>query len=192
MADNYLEKRMDDYRRGVNKTSSRRYHNNTPSNKLIAVAPQRMMLLIEDKELLAALLSEFAGVTELKVAFAGSDSKEGNRLAQACGALFVGVKGYDCHCIGEARDVIAQRWGGIDTVITDRPDCAGLPEIRRTILYAANKSDISDSGTDTKGNVAKVILPEAPYDCRSIAKMTMLLLTPQAAVISTIEMGAMP
>lgn len=192
MADNYLEKRMEDYRRGVNKATSRRYHNNTPSNKLIAVVPQRILLHIEDKELLAALLSEFAGVVELKMAFTGTDSKEGNRLAQASGALFAGAIDDGFQSVENAVAIVAKRWGGIDTVMTDRSDCAGLPGIEKTILYVPNKSGISNNEAETIVNVTRVILPEAPYDFRSIAKMTMLLLTPQAAVINTIEAGIVP
>lgn len=81
MADNYLEKKMDDYARGKLAASTRR----TSGLKCIKIPPKRVLVINADgKELLLKALVELG----YKVAFTLADATGGNTMAQATGARF--------------------------------------------------------------------------------------------------------
>lgn len=185
MADNYLEKKMDDYRRGVSK-APRRSHIVTPGRCRFVPEPQRLVLCLGNKELLQAILQEFQGVGGVKIAFGGVPSNEGQRLAQATGALFVphaigDEEGYGC-----VFDAVASRWGGTDTVITDIPDNITLPEGVRTIVISR-----CTNGADNRvkeDDALEISLPSGGIDVVKIARLIALLLTSPASIISAIRL----
>ena len=121
MADNYLERKMEEHRRGgapgyrprVTPTGVR-------AGSVVFPFPVRRMLVVLDVTandphltttpllgLRDALVKALAA-TGCKVAFTESDMMARNRLAQACGA---------CGVAPGDTDVVSSRWEGIDSVI---------------------------------------------------------------------------
>lgn len=120
MADNYLEKRMDDYRRS--RTGARVAVTARPRNSFVARMPAvRVLMLCTDPagfplRSVASVLSP-CGV---RVAFMAGDRGEGTDIAQSSGALYLPL-----HSISDALAELKARWGGIDMVIADT-NYAGL------------------------------------------------------------------
>ncbi len=121
MADNYLEKKMDEYRRGLLSAPARR--KTTPSGYARGCAsflpfPVGVKIL---------MLTDSASETELKalvdagcrVAFTGNDRKEGKSIAQSCGAQFHPVFAGDEDAVRRSMDLIKTRWrGNVEIIVS--------------------------------------------------------------------------
>lgn len=118
MADNYLEKRMEDYRRGGGRTVVRR--------------PQAGVRFL----IVAALDAGAEAVVEklqkggCRVAFMEVDHRRGSEFAQRSGSLFIPVKDYDADALAFAVKTVSERWGGVDFIIaapsSDRSQIADI------------------------------------------------------------------
>lgn len=192
MADNFLEKQMEDYRRGVNK-APRRTHVAASAKGAFVPKPQRLLLLLENKELQHALLAELQGVGGIKTAFAGMSYAEGNKLAQATGALFVPSDIESETGRQQVFDTVTARWGAVDTVITD---IHGLRLRDRTVRQLLISPDNEPHGT-TDGNITEISLPEpecdakpldSKCDAKPLARLLLLLLTEPASMISRVTL----
>lgn len=199
MADNYLENKMDDYRRGVTAKAPRRSCSAavaTPSP--ISIPPHNITLFISTPVLLRALLSVFHGLPGLKVAFAATDAREGNKLAQSTGSMFVPVRQLDTAAAVRLQAEATRRWGGADIIMTDRPDCISSASLSaaditvpapKTVIFnfcthASATGALSDSGsTDIIINI-----PAPAGDLLPVARVALLLLSPQAGPISGITL----
>lgn len=182
---------MDDYRRGITAMPRRSSAPATRTDNILPLTPQRVALIIDDCDLLHALLGAFRRVPMIKVAFAGSDYRDGNRLAQAHGALFV-------HCLDTVDDrftplydVVRNRWGGIDVVITDLADCSLTTKVTKTILLDSGNSSSADfEATDCTRNSGGTCIKISPatLDPTAVADVVLLMLSPYAAPISTLTL----
>lgn len=114
MADNYLENKMDEYRRGVLSAPSRRKM--TPSGHARGCASflsfpvgLRVFVLADhaDEETLKAMTD--AGC---RVAFTGLDKSEGTAVAQSCGAQYHPIDPEDGEAVGRSLELIRSRWRG--------------------------------------------------------------------------------
>ncbi len=116
MADNYLEKQMEDFRRGVS-------------------APRRSGLLPPKPQVvgLRALIigggvpAGAAAVTALRdagwrVAFTDADSNSGRALAQSAGAQHHPVVPSDAVALNRSAGLIIKRWGALDLVLCFIPE----------------------------------------------------------------------
>lgn len=192
MADNYLEKKMEDYRRGVNSVSPRRSHNLTSKYKGLSTEQLSVALVISNMELLEKILYEFRQHENLKTAFAGNDQKTGSRLAQSTSSLFVPCRNGNednNHLI----EVMYQRWGAADVIITDNCDFPkSNPEIRLIRLCPTyTVADIADR-KDTKPNncshenLTTVYFGDNNPDFTKLAQLLPLLIAAPASIISTL------
>lgn len=127
MADNYLEHRMEDYRAG--KLLRRPKGVPSMSRTLPGAAPgplaaTRVLILARSASASprAAALVELLRSVGCRVAFTDTDTREGNRLAQATGAQCHPVDMADGMALQRSRELIESRWGGIDMEITLRED----------------------------------------------------------------------
>ena len=119
MADNYLENKMDEYRRGLLSAPSRR--KTTPSGYARGCAS----FLPFPPGLRVFVLADMPGEDELKamvdagcrVAFTGIDKTEGTRLAQKCGAQYHPISPNDEAAVEHSLELIKQRWRGDVQVI---------------------------------------------------------------------------
>lgn len=119
MADNYLERRMEDYRSG--KLSARSPHHTAGKSHITDTsALSGLRVIITDglssptaSDIVRNLLQEGC-----KVAFMGTDSKEGSKLAQAFGAQFHPVMDTaSADALSTAVSHVTKRWGGVDVII---------------------------------------------------------------------------
>lgn len=122
MADNYLEKRMDDYRRGA-KTYRPKL---TPTGHKVGevtlrFTPKRILVTMPLSPITEAVIREFTAVG-CKVAFFSEDKKEGNKMAQSTGSRCFPVRIQDTGRVSEAVDALVHDWGDIDILIAGS-DC---------------------------------------------------------------------
>lgn len=195
MADNYLEKKMDDYRRGISAMPRRSYAHTTRTDNILPVTPQRVALIINDYDLLRALLGASQRVPGLKVAFTGSDYRDGNRLAQAHGALFVHCPDTVTGRFTPLYDVVGNRWGGIDVVITDLTDCNLATKVAKTIFLDSGNSFRANSeapASTSNPGVTRIKISPATSDPAAVAAVALLMLSPFAAPISTVTLHPSP
>ena len=202
MADNYLEKKMDDYRRGITAKVPRRAVSISAVNPALAIDPQRLMLFVANKELLAALLATFRDVATVKAAFAmkKTDYNYGSKLAQSTGSLFVPVEDVNGVAFESLGNIVTKHWGGIDCIITDfrravLPNASLSSTDSPKIIYynnvqnndLPNINNIQNDASDLS-SVICVNIPQHPVDLTSIAKLSLLLLTAPADQISSITL----
>lgn len=117
MADNFLEKRMDDYRRGMlgGKTANR----SVVKAGTLAFRMSRKIIVVAGpiEGAVASAVHQFCECG-CKVAFVDNDRKRGVASAQTTGSLFYPVTGSlteesVCKCM----DFVSERWGSPECVI---------------------------------------------------------------------------
>lgn len=191
MADNYLEKKMDDYRRGVSNPPRRSVASPPRVAQTDIIQPLRVALLIADSQFLESLVATLRKYQH-KVAFAASDPREGTRLAQSHGALFIPVTSIASPtAVRFLHDTVISRWSSIDAVITDLPFCINELHGIKTILFA--KASPSDSITgDCADKIRKVILSDngGIVDYMALSQTALLLLSPLSEAISSVIVSA--
>ncbi|MBD5258131.1 MAG: hypothetical protein HDS52_05530 [Barnesiella sp.] len=201
MADNYLEKKMDDYRCGVS-NAPRRSVVSAPRNPQSSLGePQRVALLIANPSLRDALIATLRQFQH-RVAFAATDNREGTRLAQSHGALFIPVTDLTAPAaLTFLTTTIHTRWQGLDALITDLP--AILPTITQTLpttrtLLLTNESEAADNSYPL---LSSIILPKNYEEIREVneenreraekynvnlAKAVNMLVSPLSCAISSV------
>ena len=114
MADNYLEKKMDEHRRGAAVSPVRRRLSLTgerPGSVSLKIEPLRVLVSDVADEYAAAVVRKLRDAG-CRVAFVSSDDKAGRALAQSTGSRYYPSSLGD----GAAAD-LAATWGGLDAVI---------------------------------------------------------------------------
>lgn len=124
MADNYLEKRMDDYRNG-RLSLSRKTSKLTPSGNLsgrvsFQLAVSRVFVAMENVQLRDAISRAYAEAG-CKVAFCGIDRTVGTELAQRHGMMFCPVSEMSAEKVNRMFSLVCERWHGVELLITDMP-----------------------------------------------------------------------
>lgn len=192
MADNYLENKMDDYRRGVTAKTSRRSHSCAAAiSSPISLPPHNIILFISTPGLLSAILDVFHGIPGMKVAFAATDAREGNKLAQSTGSMFVPVRQLDAAAAEQLHKEATRRWSTVDVIMTDCPDCVhsacitaagAIASAPKTIVF--NFFAHSDEVTAKDSSDIVINIRANGDDFLPVGRAAMLLLSPQAAPIS--------
>lgn len=120
MADNYLEKRMEDYRAGKLAPKTRVAHTVTPARMpgdFTLSYPELRALIFGGSVGLAGMVVEMFRKVDAKVAFCHADSKKCTPLAQATGSRYYPFDPSDESKTGRVIDDLSGRWGGVDVVI---------------------------------------------------------------------------
>lgn len=121
MADNYLERKMEEYRSGqLNKSSSSK---RTPAGARkgmlsIKYLPRRVFITGGASGIGRAIVRAFRQV-DCRVAFCDSDVKAGNRTAQECGARFYPVDVRVAASLDDCVSRIMAEWGDIDIIVNN-------------------------------------------------------------------------
>lgn len=111
MADNYLEKKMDDYRRGITaSTPLRQQSTSTPS----------VLIIGDDNATVEKCVRRFRDLG-WRTAFTDSDTVRGRDLAQQTGAQHHPIVA-DITSVAKSIELILQRWKKLDLVILTHPD----------------------------------------------------------------------
>ncbi|MDE5594200.1 MAG: hypothetical protein K2I89_01325 [Muribaculaceae bacterium] len=138
MADNYLEKKMEEHRRGgIAKSNARRL---TPSGDRLGtvsfrIEPLRIFVTDGSSDYATVIICRLRAAG-CNVAFFSADEKNGRELAQKSGARF-----YPASFSGCIFDDIAKAWSGLDgLVVTDgkMPAIANVEKLKRLIVVDNN------------------------------------------------------
>ncbi len=137
MADNYLEKRMEDYRKGS--LSKSKYTPASAKRRPCSVAGLRLayttaFVAISDTAIREAVVREFAA-SECRTAFISDDGRAGASLAQASGAMFCPAADLSQDSVDRMAAVARDRWGELALLITDLPTLT----LDAHILYIARE-----------------------------------------------------
>ncbi|MCM1027996.1 MAG: SDR family oxidoreductase [Pseudoflavonifractor sp.] len=124
MADNYLERRMEDYRSGRLRATSRGSKSATatplPSSVAETLGPSTRILILTRSASASSRARALIGLMRMpgcRVAFTDINSAEGTRLAQATGAQCHPIDWTDEAALERSRGLIERRWGGIDVEV---------------------------------------------------------------------------
>lgn len=194
MADNYLEKKMEDYRRGnLNMSPRQRSYMGSGNVPALPVQSQRIALVVKNRDVTEALLVAFQQIGGLKVAFLGSDYREGNLLAQKYGALFVRESESVSESMDELLAQASRRWGGIDVIVTDDESCLnGIAEKQVLIRFEANQTQINNDSrnVNTISNIIEVVVPFVDFSADAIASAIVMILTTPPKLVFTLKLRA--
>lgn len=118
MADNYLEKRMEEYRAGklapkITRTAAAPQHK--PGEVTVAFPPMNALVLCGDAALTQTVCGAFRKA-DMRVAFCMADNREGTRIAQTTGSRFYPYAVDDVVKLGSTIADLADRWGGVDVI----------------------------------------------------------------------------
>lgn len=141
MADNYLEKRMDDYRSG-RLSPSHRNQKLTPGGKPSGMVGfqlevSRVFVAMECPQLREAISRGFADAG-CRVAFCGTDRAAGTKEAQRFGMMFCPVDRLDADTADRMIALVSERWHGVDLVVTDMAGISAGSQAK--MLVVASKS----------------------------------------------------
>ena len=121
MADNWLERRMDDYRAGrLAAPRSKPTKPSTPTPSRIApLAGSRIFIRCRSVSAspAATALVRMLASTGCKIAFTDTDSVAGNRLAQDTGTQCHPIDIADEVALKRSIELVTRRWGGIDFTV---------------------------------------------------------------------------
>lgn len=142
MADNYLEKRMDDYRSGRLTPKARTVVKSSPRlapNQLLLEYPELKIVISPSLsvELIEALVVAYRGIGA-KVAFSLHDTRKGTLLAQKHGARFYPSEKFPT--VEEILPDAVKQWGRIDVCISSDEDKPSATDIEKNI-YVKEGSD---------------------------------------------------
>lgn len=166
MADNFLEKRMEDHRRGLD------HGRLSPSP-----VSKKRRLTVDIDRLRIVMAGELNGIAETvitvaaaggaRMAFTGIDANHGRLTAQKTGALFVPSAAVDSHdrdniCIATA----AGRWDEIDTIVVTggNPEYAEalsehFPDVR--LLFITEECDNDRLGACVKAGITVINISDS-------------------------------
>ncbi len=118
MADNYLEKRMEEYRAGklapkITRTAAAPQRK--PGEVTVAFPQMNALVLCGVAALTQTVCGAF-GKADMRVALCMADNREGTRIAQTTGSRFYPYAVDDVVKLGSAMDDLAGRWGGVDVI----------------------------------------------------------------------------
>lgn len=194
MADNYLEKKMEDYRRGnLNRSPRQRSYMGSGNVPALPVQSQRIALVVKNRDVTEALLVAFQQIGGLKVAFVGSDYREGNLLAQKYGALFVGESESVSDSMNGLLSQASKRWGGIDVIVADDESCLnGVAEKQVLINFETTQTQINkdSQNVNTTSNIIEVVVPFVDFSADAIAKVIVMILTTPPKLVFTLKLRA--
>ncbi len=123
MADNYLENKMDEYRRGVNSAPRRVItpQGTRPGHLDFTFPPRRVLVVGASLAEARHVMKQFAA-TGCKVAFCDVKGEWGADFARRNALRFYPVDDYSTSALAKVLDDIVYRWHGIDIVVAAEAD----------------------------------------------------------------------
>ena len=170
MADNYLEKRMEDHARG---RDSLHYVAARPKGSVSMRKPARKVFAVGhvESEYASRIVSSLVA-SGVKVAFSGSDYRGGTLLAQKLGARFVDAEPE------EAMRKAAEAWGGLDFML-----CFGNPGQELENAFAAISPDGGIIAAGAIADAAGKGWNAVAADSADPAHAVLFLMLPQAVAL---------
>ena len=182
MADNYLEKKMDEHRRAAAvRPSARRLSPVGERRGYVSFKIDELRIFVTDasSEIGSAIVRRLRD-GGCKVAFAAAEDKAGRALAQESGA-----RHYPASFSGSVVGDIAKSWGGIDVlVVTDRSRMA-YADAKRIILVDASPEIRRSEGVSVNAIATGGLTPA------EIAHLCLFLCLKESACLSGVTLGAL-
>ena len=120
MADNYLERKMDEYRSGnLNKTKHRTSPSGNRPGKLTIYFPARRVYITGGASGIGASIVKAFCDAGCRVAFCDKDTKKGTDTARRCGAQFHPLDVTDAAALNASLAGVRHAWGDIDIIINN-------------------------------------------------------------------------
>lgn len=122
MADNYLEKKMEEYRAGqgnARKVKSQRPVAGVKPGTINVEFPPRRVFVTGGASGIGRAVVEAFRKADCRVAFCDIGSKAGNRTAQMTGTRFYPVDVTDCVALENCMEHIIADWGDIDIIVNN-------------------------------------------------------------------------
>ena len=120
MADNYLERKMEEYRSGK---SQQRVVKRTPSGAkpgtINVKFPSRRVFVTGGAKGIGRAIVEAFRNADCRVAFCDNDSKAGTATAQATGAQFYPIDVIDANALDACVERVIKAWGDIDVIVNN-------------------------------------------------------------------------
>lgn len=134
MADNYLERKMEDYRSGKGGTSKIKRVSLNPKQGTVNVKfpPRRVFVTGGASGIGRAIVEAFRKV-DCRVAFCDIDTKAGMSTAQATGAQFYPVDVRDVNALEACMTRLLDAWGDIDVIVNNVGLGCFVPLVESTV-----------------------------------------------------------
>ncbi|MDE6409263.1 MAG: hypothetical protein K2K81_03325 [Muribaculaceae bacterium] len=116
MADNYLERKMEDLRRGTPSSSPKSLGGPRKGYVQFPFPPRKIMMAGIDPDLALSIIREFSK-TGCKITFLHSDAEAGMRFAKDEGVRFCRLSNEDACALEKAFDETIKAWREIDVII---------------------------------------------------------------------------
>ena len=134
MADNYLERKMEDYRSGKGATSKvKRVSSGAKPGEISVKFPPRRVFVTGGASGIGRAIVEAFRKADCRVAFCDIDSKAGAATAQATGAQFHPVDVRDVDALEACMARLLDAWGDIDVIVNNVGVGNFVPLIESTI-----------------------------------------------------------
>ncbi len=120
MADNYLERKMEEYRSGALKKTKKHLSptGNRPGKLTIDFPSRRVYVTGGASGIGAAIVKAFCDAG-CRVAFCDKDYDKGTKTAQRCGAQFHPIDVTDSNALKGSLSKVINAWGAIDVVVNN-------------------------------------------------------------------------
>ncbi len=134
MADNYLERKMEDYRSGKGTSSKvKRVSSGAKPGEISVKFPPRRVFVTGGASGIGRAIVEAFRKADCRVAFCDIDSKAGTATAQATGAQFHPVDVRDVDALEACLARLLNAWGDIDVIVNNVGVGNFVPLIESTI-----------------------------------------------------------
>lgn len=196
MADNYLEKKMEEYRRGNSAGNyTRRMTPNGPkAGHILMTFPSRRVLVIAEDvpsyDIAMGIVRSLC-TTGCRVAFTGNDFSEGQKAAQSTGGQFHKVPNGNLTALDNAMAYITEKWGSVEILISCGAENA---------FNHASASHFLDSGcvriivgeniTPSSGAISVELLADTPVD--AVTRLILYLALPDSAMLCGYKIKVSP
>lgn len=180
MADNYLEKKMEEHKRGTSLKTPRILSPIGERPGMVSFKIDQLRVFVTDAstEIGTAVVRRLreAGC---KVAFVSSDDKSGRNLAQASGA-----RHYPRGFRGSVVDDIAEAWGGIDVMVVDSGGAMDdNVNVENVILIGESPRVICREGIRINA------IDTTSLCAREVAHLCLLLCLKESACLNGVSLG---
>ena len=181
MADNYLEKKMEEHRRGTAVKPPRRRLSpigERPGMVSFKIEQLRVFVTVASTEYGAAIVRRLSEAG-CKVAFTSEDDKTGRELAQTSGA-----RHYPSTFKGSVVDDMEKVWGGIDALIVANSEYISDVKLYRIILIDVLPENIDKKDTNLNAIITKELTPS------EVAHLCLLLCLKESTCLKGVVLGA--
>lgn len=119
MADNYLEKKMEEHMKGAPQRPKRLSPaGNRPGKLSVDFPPRRVYVTGGASGIGSAIVKAFCDAG-CKVAFCDKDARHGAATAQRCGAQFHSLDVTDTASLESSIRLVKERWGAVDVMVNN-------------------------------------------------------------------------